>query len=48
MNVAFAGWSLGTLIAIVVLVLVIVLAATGQITALMAGILGGLALSRLC
>lgn len=39
---------LGAILALVVLVVVIVLAVIGQMPVLMAGLLAGLAISRLC
>lgn len=40
--------SVGTVLALVVLVLVVVLWAVGHITPLLAGLIGALALARLC
>jgi len=48
MNVSFAPLGLGTLIALLVLIVVLVLAVIGSITPLLAGLIGGLALARLC
>jgi len=47
MNIALAPVSVGTILALLVLILVIVLAVVGQLDYLHAGLIGGLAVARL-
>jgi len=47
-NVSFPPFSIGSLIALVVLVLVIVLLIIGHLPLLEACLIGGLAIARLC